>query len=82
MRVVRGEIEKPNLISDGEASTRVIDLLPGQASFPQQQLRLDPFLSSTPTGKPSDDTHSARKCVEIIAVRIAHAQQSHLEFQI
>jgi hypothetical protein len=78
----RGEIEKSNLISDGEASTRVIDLLPGQASFPQQQPRLDPFLFSTPKCEPSDDTQSARKCVEIIAAGIAHAQQSHLAFQI
>jgi len=78
----RGEIEKSNLISDGETSIRVIDLLLGQAGFPQQQLRLDPFLFSTPTGEPRDDTQSARKCVETIAVGIAHAQQSHLEFQI
>jgi hypothetical protein len=78
----RGEIEKSNLIFDGEASTRVINLLMGQASFPQQKLRLDPFQFGTPTGEPSDDTQGARKCVETIAVGIAHAQQSHLKFQI
>src|SRR6478752_4930382 len=68
-----GELEKPNLTFNGKAGGRVVDLLMREASLTQQQLHFDPFLSRTPAGKPSDDTHRTRKCVEVIAVRIAHA---------
>jgi hypothetical protein len=78
----RGELEKSNLTFDGEASTRVVDLPMRQSGFTQQQLRFDPFLFGTLTGEPSDDTHGTRKCVEINATGIAHAQQSHHEIQI
>ena len=52
-----------------------MDLLPGQANFPQQQPRLDPFLFSTPTCEPSDDSRALGMCRDI-AAEIAHAQQS------
>src|SRR6476661_6506836 len=67
-----GELEKPNLTFDGEAGARVIDLLMPEASLTQQQLYFDPFLPGTPAGKPSDDTHGTRECVEVIAVGITH----------
>src|SRR6476660_3408844 len=67
------ELEKPNLTFDGEAGTRVVDLLMREASLTQQQLHFDTFLAGAPAGKPSDKPHSTRKCVEVIAVRIAHA---------
>ena len=76
-----GELEKLNLTFDGEAGARVINLLMGEASQTQQQLHFDPFLSGTPTGKPGDDTHRTRKCVEVIAVRIAQRRQSLVEIQ-
>ena len=73
---LRGKFDKSDLTFDGETSTRVVES--ADVSNPLYAIadRLRPLAVLCLAGEPSEDTHGARKCVEIIAIGIAQCQQS------